>query len=51
MERYKPRHAAPGRIARFIKWTDEPMNGAQMAISSALAGLVTGILIFNCYFG
>ena len=55
MEKYIPQHRAEGRIestvARFIKWTDEPMNGLQLSLCGAFMGLWWALLILYCYFG
>ena len=51
----RPRHAATFPVKaiwkRFITWTDQPMTAATSILCGAFMGIVTGPVIFFCYFG
>ena len=55
MQRYTPRHAAPGiaRAAwnRLAYWADQPIDGAAALLYGAFLGLLITPLLFVCYFG
>ncbi len=51
----RPRHAAAFSVKaiwnRFISWADKPMTEVASILCGAFMGIVTGPVIFLCYFG